>query len=60
MNLQKQKTDVEMELERKSNLLDEQTNVTKRMEEKSYQLVGYLTVILRNILIIPEAIGAAR
>lgn len=38
LNLQKQKTDVEMELERKSNLLDEQTNVTKRMEEKSYQL----------------------
>ncbi|KAF1751916.1 hypothetical protein GCK72_018470 [Caenorhabditis remanei] len=38
LNLQKQKTDVETELERKSALLDEQTNVTKRMEEKSYQL----------------------
>ncbi|CAP28370.2 Protein CBG08656 [Caenorhabditis briggsae] len=36
--LQKQKTDVEGELERKSALLDEQTNVTKRLEEKSYQL----------------------
>lgn len=38
MNLQKQKTDVEMELERKSALLDAQTGVTKRLEEQSYQL----------------------
>uniref|UniRef100_A0A1I7TYR6 RING-type domain-containing protein n=1 Tax=Caenorhabditis tropicalis TaxID=1561998 RepID=A0A1I7TYR6_9PELO len=38
LNLQKQKTDVEMELERKSLLLDEQTSVTKRLEEQSYQL----------------------
>ncbi|EGT42664.1 hypothetical protein CAEBREN_09792 [Caenorhabditis brenneri] len=38
LNLQKQKTDVEVELERKSALLDEQTSVTKRMEEQSYQL----------------------
>ncbi|CAI2353698.1 unnamed protein product [Caenorhabditis sp. 36 PRJEB53466] len=38
LNLQKQKTDVEMELERKSALLDAQTGVTKRLAEQNYQL----------------------
>uniref|UniRef100_A0A8R1HNJ6 RING-type domain-containing protein n=1 Tax=Caenorhabditis japonica TaxID=281687 RepID=A0A8R1HNJ6_CAEJA len=44
LNLQKQKTDVETELERMSGLLDAQTSVTKRLEEQTQQLKPYIVL----------------